>query len=159
MKKFLALLTSLCLAGVFLTACGTSVFDDLENFINVEMKDVNENYDKIKEEAALWENIEEDAELEESINSVLLPLVNDSLEKLEKITPETEEVKELKNKYVEVMKAYKQGFEDVLDGVQTVDEDKMYKGNEEIEKGIKLLDEYNSALEELAKEVDAELEY
>lgn len=159
MKKFLALLTSLCLAGVFLTACGTSVFDDLENFINVEMKDVNENYDKIKEEAALWENIEEDAELEESINSVLLPLVNDSLEKLEKITPETEEVKELKNKYIEVMKAYKQGFEDVLDGVQTVDEDKMYKGNEEIEKGIKLLDEYNSALEKLAKEVDAELEY
>lgn len=159
MKKTLSLLLAAILSFAFLTGCGNTLFDDFEQFLNVEMTEVNENYDKIKAEVGNWENIDEDAALEASLNDVLLPLVNDSLEKVETINPETEEVKSLKSKYVRVMEAYKEGFGDILDGVRTLDEEKMLSGSEKIEEAVTLLDEYNTALEALAAEVGAEIEY
>lgn len=159
MKKISALLLMVVMSFTLLTGCGNPVYDDLENFLNVEMTEINANYEKIKAEAGGWEELEEDAALETSLKDVLLPLVDDSLGKLEKITPETEEVKTLKDKYVKVMEAYKEGFGEILAGVQELDENKMTAGNEKIDKGLELLEEYNAALEALAKEVGGEIEY
>ena len=97
--------------------------------------------------------------MEASITNVMLPLVDDSLEKLEKIEPATEEVKELKAKYVKVMDAYKEGFTLTLEGAQQMDVDKVNAGNEKISEGITLLDEYNAALEALAEEKGMEIQY
>lgn len=159
MKKILISIFTIVMTLSFLTGCTDPVYDDFENFLNTEMVDVNENYEKIKAEAGNWDNLEDDAALASSVKDVLLPIVDDSLAKLEKITPQTEEVTELKEKYIKVMEAYKEGFNDMLVAIQEVDENKMVEGNEKISKGIEYLDEYNKALEKLAEEVGAEIEY
>ncbi len=159
MKKLFALMVTVVMSFAFLTGCGNPVFDDFENFLNVEMKEINANYDVITEETGKWENIEEDAELLSSLQDVLIPTVEDSLNKLKNVTAETDEVKALKDKYVKVMEAYKEGFDGILAGLQEADEDKLNAGTARVEEGLKLLDEYNEGLEELAKEVDAEIEY
>ena len=160
MKKTLALLLILIMSLAVLTGCTTNtVFDDLEKYLNVEMKEINENYGKITNEVSTWETIEDDATLAKSIIGTLLPLVDDSLEKLENVKPKTEEVKALKEKYIKVMDSYKVGFEALYEGCSTQDEETIERGNENLERGIELLDEYNTALEELAKEVGAEIEY
>lgn len=158
MKRFLAILLTAVLAFSLLTGCGNPVFDDFENFLNVEMVEVNANYDEIKAQAGSMGEID-DASFESSIKDGLLPLIEDSLTKLEKINPQTDEVKALKEKYVAVMEAYKEGFSQILDGVETQDEEKLLAGSAKVEEGVTLLDEYNEALETLAKEVGAEIEY
>lgn len=159
MKKLLALLLMAVMSLTLLTGCSNPVYDDFENFLNVQMVDVNANYEKIKAEVATWETVENDDVLAKSIKDTLLPVVNDSLTKLEGITPATEEVKAVKEKYVKVMEAYKEGFEALLEGCETQEEATINKGNESLNKGIELLDEYNAALEELAKAVGAEIQY
>ena len=159
MKKILALLLMVVMSFTLLTGCSDPVYDDFENFLNVQMVDVNANYEKIKTEAGSWTEIENTELLISSINGTLLPLIDDSLEKLDKINPETEEVKDLKAKYVKVMEAYREGFEIILASVQANDAQQMEVGSEKINEGLKLLDEYNAALEALAEKVGAEIEY
>jgi len=159
MKKTLAVLLMVVMSLALMTGCSDPVYDDFENYLNIQMVDVNDNYVKITEEAANWENYEEDAEFVSSINDIMLPLVDDSLAKLDKINPQTDEVKDLKVKYVKVMDAYKAGFEEVAEGFASEDADMIEAGNEKINEAIEFLDEYNAALEALAEQVGAEIEY
>lgn len=89
----------------------------------------------------------------------MLPIVNGSLEKLETINPETQEVKEIKEKYVKVIGVYQNGFEALIEGCKTQKEETINAGNESIAKALELLDEYNGALEVLAAEHGGEIEY
>lgn len=159
MKKIISLTLLAVMALTLLTGCSNPVYDDFSNFLNVEMAEVNENYEAIKAEAGTWDSLADDAAIKKSIDEVLLPLVNDSLTKLEAITPATEEVTEIKAKYVKVMEAYKAGFEALSEGCETQDEATINAGNDALTNGLALLDEYNAALEELAAEVGAEIEY
>ena len=159
MKKILTLLLMLVMSLTFLTGCSDPVYDDLENFLNVEMKEVNADYTKLTAEVGTWQNLTDDADIKKSIDDTLLPLVNGSLEKLKDINPATEEVKAIKDKYVKVMDAYKTGFEALAEGCETQEEATITAGSEKIEEAVELLDEYNKALEELAKEHSSEIEY
>lgn len=159
MKKILVLSLAVIMSVILLAGCSDPVYDDLENFLNVEMTEVNANYEKIKAEAGSWEELEDDAAIEASLNDVLLPLVNDSLEKLGKINPQTDKVKEVKAKYVKVMETYKEAFSEMLDGIRELDEEKMIAGSEKLNNGFTLLEEYNAALEAVAEEVGATIEY
>lgn len=159
MKKLLSILLMAAMAIALLTGCSDPVYDDLSNFLNVEMKQVNEDYVKITEEVGRWEEMEDDIALSKSLSDVLIPLVDASLENLEEIDPATQEVEELKKKYVKVMDAYKKGFEALLEGCETQDEATINAGNDAVLEGVNLLDEYNKALEELADAHGAEIEY
>ena len=159
MKKFTALLIAAVMMLTALTGCSNAVYDDFQNFLNVEMVEVNANYDKLLEELAVWDTLEYDAEIAEFIKASLIPLVDDSLAKLTKINPETDEVKEIKAKYVKVMEAYKAAFEDMYTAFSTGDEAVLKEGNAHLDEGMVLLDEYNAALEALAAEVGAEIQY
>ena len=159
MKKFTALLIAAVMMLTSLTGCSNAVYDDFQNFLNVEMVEVNANYDKLLGELAVWDTLEYDAEIAEFIKASLIPLVDDSLAKLTKINPETDEVKEIKAKYVKVMEAYKAAFEDMYTAFSTGDEAVLEKGNAHLDEGMVLLDEYNAALEALAAEVGAEIQY
>ena len=159
MKKFTALLIAAVMMLASLTGCTNTVYDDFQNFLNVEMVEVNANYDKLLEELAVWDTLEYDAEIAEFIKASLIPLVDDSLAKLTKINPETDEVKEIKAKYVKVMEAYKAAFEDMYTAFSTGDEAVLEEGNAHLDEGMVLLDEYNAALEALAAEVGAEIQY
>jgi len=68
-------------------------------------------------------------------------------------------VKEIKAKYVKVMEAYKAAFEDMYTAFSTGDEAVLEEGNAHLDEGMVLLDEYNAALEALAAEVGAEIQY
>ncbi len=159
MKKLLSIILMAVIAMAFLTGCSDPVYDDLSNFLNVEMKQVNEDYVKITEEVGKWEEMEDDIALSKSLSDVLIPLVDASLENLEEIDPATQEVEELKKKYIKVMDAYKKGFEALLEGCETQDEATINAGNDAVLEGVNLLDEYNKALEELADAHGAEIEY
>lgn len=152
MKKFLALTLALVMSLSLLTACSDPIADELTNFVNVDMVAINENYEAIKAEAATWSNLETIEQLVASTTDTLLPLVNDSLAKLDAIVLETEEVGALKGKFVAVMQAYKEGFELILQAAQNNDEAIMQQGNDKIAEGIALVDEYNAAMEALAEE-------
>ena len=159
MKKFTALLIAAVMMLTSLTGCSNAVYDDFQNFLNVEMVEVNANYDKLLEELAVWDTLEYDAEIAEFIKASLIPLVDDSLAKLTKINPETVEVQEIKAKYVKVMEAYKAAFDDMYTAFSTGDEAVLEEGNAHLDEGMVLLDEYNAALEALAAEVGAEIQY
>lgn len=159
MKKTLSFLLLVVLTVTLLAGCGNPVYDDFENFLNVEMVDVNAIYEEIKTEAATWTELEDIADLKTSISDVLLPLCDESLAKLADINPETEEVQALKAKYVSVIEAYKEGFTTTLAAVEANDVAQMEEGSAKISEGIALLDEYNAGLEALAEEVGAEISY
>ena len=122
-------------------------------------KPLNANYEKIKEESAKWGDLETNEEIKDSINNGIMPNIDDSLDKLSKIKPETDEVKAIKEKYVKVMEAYKEGYTKMLEACDTNDEQTVTEATEKIDEGIKLLDDYNKALESLAKEKDMKIEY
>lgn len=159
MKKLLALLLTLVMSTMLLAGCTDPVYDDLSNFLNVEMVEVNADYEKMKTELGTWDSLEDDNAIAKSIDGVLLPLVNGSLEKLAAINPETQEVKDAKAKYVSVMDAYKKAFEALSEGCKTQEDAVITAGNTALEEALKLLDEYNKMLETLAKEHGAEIEY
>ena len=159
MKKTLAFVLMAVMALTLFTGCSDPVFDDFENFLNVEMVDVSANYEKITTEAGTWGDFEDLSQLAASTKDVMLPLVNESLEKLAAINPATEEVKDLKAKYVKVMESYKEGFELILEAAQTENVDAMDAGDAKINEGIEFLNEYNEALEALAEQVGAEIQY
>ena len=160
MKKIFALLLMAVMSVTLLAGCGTDpVYEDLSNYLNVEMVEVNADYEKITAEVGTWETLEDDNAIKKSIDDTLLPLVNGSLEKLTEINPATEEVKEIKDKYVKMMDAYKASFEILAEGCETQDEATINAGNEKLEEALELLDDYNKALEDLAKEHGSEVEY
>ena len=159
MKKLLAFLLMVVMSFTLLTGCSDPVYDDLSNFLNVEMVDVNADYTKITEEVGKWETYEDDNALLASINDTLLPLVEASLTALKDINPETEEVKAIKDKYVKMMDTYKVAFETLAEGCETQDDDTINAATEKLSEAVSLLDEYNKALEELSKEHGGEIEY
>ena len=56
-------------------------------------------------------------------------------------------MKAIKEKYVKVMEAYKEGYTKMLEACDTNDEQTVTEATEKIDEGIKLLDDYNKALE------------
>lgn len=159
MKKIIMLIATM-LIGVFcLTGCSDPVADEFQKFLNEDMVKVNANYDAIKAEAGTWDKLESNEDMKKSLTDVMLPNVNESLDLLSKINVETDEVKEIKGKYQKVLETYKEGFEILLPACDTDDADEIAKAQEKIEEAIKLLDEYNQALEKLAKEKDMKIEY
>ncbi len=159
MKKIIALSLALVMALALFTGCSDPVADEFTNYMNVEMVDVNANYTKITEEVSNWQNLADDAALKKSIEEVLLPLVEDSLAKVNAIVLETEEVNNIRAKYVSVMEAYKAGFAAIAASIPNADQAKYAEGEAKLTEGIALLEEYNAALEELAASIGAEIQY
>ncbi|MBQ7792141.1 MAG: hypothetical protein IJ367_01435 [Clostridia bacterium] len=160
MKKLLALALTLFMALGLLTACGTEpVAEDFENFLNVQMVTVNEKYEALKAEVATWSTMEEDSQMATSIRDTLLPLVNESMDLLSKMELNTDEVKAIRDKYNDVMVAYKTGFTTTLSALEQGSEDMLNQGMDELNNAISLLDVYNQALEALAATTGYEVQY
>lgn len=159
MKKILALLLIVVMSLVLLTGCSDPVAIEFENFLNVEMAEINANHEDLKVEVAKWEGFETDEEYLTSIKDTLLPICDDSLDKLANIQLETEEVKDIKAKYAKVMETYKECFTSIVTGAETGDSDAVNAGFEMLGDAAVALDDYNAALEELATETGYTVEY
>ena len=159
MKKIITLSLALVMVLALFTGCGDPVEAELTNFLNVEMVEVNANYEKIKEEVGKWETMEADADFVKSLDEVLLPLCEDSLTKVNAIVLETAEVKDVQAKYVKVMETYKEGFETMSDAAKAGDAAKVEEGMNKLGEAVDFLDEYNAALEALATQFGSEIQY
>ncbi len=160
LKKIMVGILMLIMALGTLTGCGSDpVADEFEKYLNTDMVDVNANYEKIKTESGKWESLETNEAIAENINKEIIPTIDDSLEKLSKMNLQTEEVKAIKTKYEKVMTTYKEGYNKMLEALSTGDENTVNAATAKIDEGIKLLDEYNKALEALASEKDMKIEY
>lgn len=160
MKKMITVLLTLATTIGMLTGCGGNpVAEELKKFLNTDMVEVNAKYEDLKTEMVKWNNLEDDAALIASIKNTVLPNINESLEMLTKIELQTEEVKAIKEKYKKVMEAYKEGYQEMLNAAEAGDVDGIEAGTKKIDEGVNLLDDYNKALEDLAKENDLEIQY
>lgn len=158
-KVFVGVLVLAMFAGVLAGCAGDPVADEFEKFLNTDMVDVNANYEKIKTESGKWESLETGDAIAENISEQILPTIEDSLDKLSKIELQTEEVKSIKDKYEKVMTTYKEGYTQMLEALKNDDEALADKASAKFDEGIKLLDEYNGALEALASEKNMTVEY
>lgn len=68
-------------------------------------------------------------------------------------------LKAVKDIYVEMMEAYKEGFNSVLVGFQQEDENMLNEGTEKMSEALELLEEYNAGLEALADDLGLKIEY
>ncbi len=158
-KFVLGIVASAMVIGALSGCMSDPVADDFTKFMNEDMVEVNANYEALKAESGKWESFETNEEMTNSISNVILPNINESLDKLAAIEPQTDEVKAIKDLYVKMLNTYKEGYGIMLEACNTDDETLVDQASAKIEEGLKLLDEYNSALEKLAKEKDLEVQY
>lgn len=158
-KFVLGIVASAMVIGALSGCMSDPVADDFTKFMNEDMVEVNANYEALKAESGKWESFETNEEMTNSISNVILPNINESLDKLAAIEPQTDEVKAIKDLYVKMLNTYKEGYEIMLEACNTDDETLVDQASAKIEEGLKLLDEYNLALEKLAKEKDLEVQY
>ncbi len=160
MKKMMTALLAMVMMISMLTGCGSDpVAEELEKFLNTDMVAVNQKYEDLKAEMTKWQSLEDDAALITSLKNTVLPNIDESLNLLSKINLQTEEVKEIKGKYKKVLDTYKEGFQVMLNAAEAGDEAGLKAADEKIAEGIKLIDDYNNALENLAKEKKMEITY
>ncbi len=135
-----------------------SVADDLENYMNVEMAEINESFNTISDEISAWDT--DDVEgIIANISDVLLPIIEDSLDKIEEVSPVTEEVQNLKDMYEDVLLAYGDGFASIIEAYENDDEAAMDEALTKTSDALDLVGEYNAALEELAEANGMTVEY
>ena len=159
-KKITALLLIAVMAVTFMTGCGTDpILDDLSNYLNVEMAEINANHTAIGEHDAKMRTLEDDEALAVYIEENILPLVYDSIQKLESVNPSTEEVLVLKEVYSAMMGAYKGGYEALCAGCITQDDEVIASAVELLEAAAETLDIYNQEVEALVSEHGGEVEY
>ncbi len=160
MKKLGTLVLTLMMGFSLLTGCGSDpVADELEKFVNTDMKEVNANYKEMTDEVANWASYEDDAAFVTSLEDVLIPNVEESLDILSKAEVTTDEVKSLKDKYTKSLDKYKEGFELMLSAANNGDADLLTEGMAVTEEALALLDEYNAAMEALAEEKGMKVTY
>ena len=160
MKKLLSLALTFMMAVTLLTGCGSDpILEDLEQYLNVDMTEVNGKYEVVKTESGNLANMESMDELLSSVNDTILPAIYDAIDLLAAVEPETAEVKAIKGKYESTFNAYKEGFEMFATALETEDEKLLDQANTKIEEGLDLFNDYNAALEKLAAEYDMEIQY
>ena len=159
MKKLLIFAITVASVLLLLTSCSDPVKDELTDFVNVQMAEINENYEAITEELAKWETFATDEEWIVSLRETLIPKCDEILKKLSEIEPTTEEIKAIKAMFTTVIEKYKDGFTKMLAGVCALDENLMTEGSDLLEKGMEALSEYNGTLESLASRFGIRVEY
>lgn len=103
-----------------------------------------------------WQDFKVDAELSKNIYVEVLPLVENSLVKLEEMTPKTEKVTKLKDDYYNVMLTYKAAFIYFMEGIDYAESTRVDEGIAKIYEAAKLDSEYRESLQELSETLNIE---
>ncbi|MDD4689664.1 MAG: hypothetical protein PHE51_07975 [Eubacteriales bacterium] len=160
MKKIVTLIMAVILCMGTLTGCFSDpVADEFEKFLNTDMVEANALYEDLKAEVSKWEGYTTSEELINSVDTVILPNLEQATQKVEAIELATDEVNSIREKYKKMLGLYKEGYELTLSGLKADDEKIVEDANAKIEEGLKILEEYNKALEDLAAEKGLTIEY
>ena len=159
MKKLLTCLFALVMGLSLLTGCGDAVADEFETFLNTDMVAVNAKYEDLKTELAKWTNLETDAEMIDSLKNVILPNIDEEIAMVNAIELTTDEVKEIKAKFMTMLDKYKEGYSAMLTALETADITALENSLTIVEAGLTALEDYNKALEDLATDKGMTIEY
>ncbi|MEI4769067.1 hypothetical protein WAX74_05255 [Psychrobacillus sp. FJAT-51614] len=137
-----------------LSACGDPVQDDLLNYINNEVKALEEleNEAVTEYDSVIGENYVDDETTYIHIQDVVIPKYRKLIEKLEEIRPETKEVREIHELYIEASNMQFNGIVTVLAAIDAQDYDKINEANQILNEGRELMRQTLNEIEDLAKE-------
>ena len=159
MKKLMACLFAMVMGLFLLTGCGDPVADEFEKYLNTDMVEVTAKFVELKAEFTNWANYTTDAEMLDSINNKILPNIEEQFALLDKIELTTDEVTAVKAKYETMLNKYKDGYTQMLAAFEAADEAALEASLTLLQDGVTALNEYNAALEELAKEKGMTVQY
>ncbi|MHA7138117.1 hypothetical protein ACRTEV_12730 [Rossellomorea arthrocnemi] len=142
-----------------LSGCSDPVQDDLLNYINEDMKPL-----AVLEEEAIAEydsvtgdNYVDDMTTYIHIEEVVVPMYRDFIEQLEAVDPETSEVKELHESYIEAVNIQNNAMLRLLAAIEQQDYEMVADANEMLAEGRAGIRSFTSELERLAEEHNVEI--
>lgn len=137
-----------------LSACGDPVQDDLLHYINNEVKSLEElETEAISEyESVIGENFVDDETTYIHIQDVVIPKYRKLIEELEEIRPDTKEVREIHELYIDASNTQFNGIVTVLAAIEAQDYDKINEANQMLNEGRALMRQALNEIEDLAKE-------
>ncbi|MFI8577801.1 hypothetical protein ACIGEL_19100 [Rossellomorea aquimaris] len=142
-----------------LSGCSDPVQDDLLNYINEEMKPL-----AVLEEEAIAEydsvtgnNYVDDMTTYIHIEEFVVPMYRDFIEQLEAVNPETSEVQELHESYIEAVNIQNNAMLKLLAAIEQQDYDMVADANEMLAEGRAGIRSFKSELERLAEEHNVEI--
>lgn len=152
-----AIAAVVAIVAIALFSGGDAVQDDLLDYIN---NDTNEMVELDAEVIELYEkaqNSANDYTMYEILMNEVIPKSKKLIEEAESIEIETSEVKKVHEIYLDAINKNNQAFTLMLSALENQDYTVMTQANEKLDEARKLLRDYESALETLAKEHDVEI--
>ena len=152
MKKIVFLIV--CFLWV-LAGCSNPIKEDLLNYINTELPKVAEvetiaieAYDSVS-----GDNYEDDYTMYETLTETVIPTYRKLLTGIEGITVrlKTKEVRALNEKYIEAVTTQNNGFALLMNILETQDASKIPDFNERMDKGRKLVREWQIEIQDLCR--------
>lgn len=154
MKKYFKATLLLAIMMFCLTGCGKDkIKDDLYSFLSEELPAVQEKQVEAVNTYNEYFSAEDmdSAQLLTLLNDTILPEYEEYMTELNAIEVSTDEVKTIKEKYVESAQYQYDAMKTVKDAIENADSDKLTEANDLLEKAKTSLNEYNTQVVELAE--------
>jgi len=152
MKKGMFLLVSVL--GI-LIGCSNPIKDDLLNYINNELPKIVESENTVITawDSVSGDNYSDDYTMYETLTEIIIPTYREFITGLEAITLrlKTKEVRALNEKYIEAVNIDSNAFVLLRNILETQDGSKMIDFNERLDKGRKLVREWQVEITDLCK--------
>jgi hypothetical protein len=159
MKKCITLVVFLVLA---LVGCSNPIRDDLLNYINTELPNIftYETEAIAAYESVSGNNYSDDYTMYEVLTETTIPTYKELVDGVEAITLrlKTKEVRALNEKYVEAADTQMNGFIILMTALETQDDGLMVDFNERLDKGRRLIREWQIELQDLCNKHGVELQ-
>ncbi|WP_130293409.1 membrane lipoprotein lipid attachment site-containing protein [Fictibacillus sp. BK138] len=158
MKKYI--LASFLVLAFILSGCSDPVQDDLMDYINEKTPKLAE-----KELAAVgkYENVTganytNDETLYFALKDEIIPEYNDFINELEAVEIETDDLRKIHEDYIEAANIQSSAFLMIVTAIENQDSSLINEANEKLNTARKMIRDYQTDIDKLAKEHDVELE-
>lgn len=152
---FLVLFTLVILSGCF----KDPIQDDLLNYVNSDMKTAYELEKKAVTayESVTGPNFSNDQLLYDTLQNEVIPTYEQFIKELKAIKVETDELKKIHAIYIKGAETQFQAFEVIIEALENQDPALIEEANAILEQGRNQISDYQSKLDQLAKEHNVKL--
>ncbi|MFG6497013.1 hypothetical protein P8610_16755 [Fictibacillus sp. UD] len=159
MKKYV--LASILMFILILSGCGGDpVQDDLLNYVNEQMPKLADDETEIvgKYADVTGMNYTDDYTLYDALKLEIIPEYNAFISDLEAVEIETDELRKIHEDYIEAANIQASAFLQIVTAIENQDSAIINEANEKLNTARKMMRDYKSDVEKLAKEHDVKLE-
>lgn len=154
-------LASILMFILVLSGCdGDPVQDDLLNYVNEQMPALADDETEIvgKYADVTCMNYTDDYILYDALKLEIIPEYNEFLSDLEAVEIETDELRKIHEDYIEAANIQASAFLQIVTAIENQDSAIINEANEKLNTARKMMRDYKSDVEKLAKEHDVKLE-